>query len=392
VGGVLHRLSSWLVPAALFLAACAGSEAAPGPGRLVILDGAGDVVVIDRDGSNPIPLSEDAGAITYFQPVWDPSASTVAVSRIAPGGEPQLVLRDLDAAAEVRVPLASFAFYVSWSPDGSRLGLLGNAPGGLRFDVFDAAGDRVDGDEGQPYYFSWEPEGSRLVAHVGVDRLDVQGGDPGDFALGAPGLFRAPQWTEDGILYLRGGAQQALVRAGAGGTNEVLAELPGGATFSVSPVGERVAVQSIGGNQDGLSVRMLQAPILPAQRLVVLDLSNGEWQGVGDAPAVAFWWSPDGTALLVLTVAEDGPPLLEWSIWQDGTVSAVTEFRPDPSFARDLLPFFDQYAQSMSLWAPDSSAFAFPGRIDGEEGIWVVPREGAPTLVAEGTWAAWSPR
>ena len=113
---------------------------------------------------------------------------------------------------------------------------------------------------------------------------------------------------------------------------------------------------------------------------------------VGDESVVAFWWSPDGRSLLVLEVAEEGFPMLAWSVWEDGSMTGPTEFEPDPTFVRDLLPFFDQYAQSMSLWAPDGTAFAFPGRIGDEAGIWVHPVDGTPELIEEGTWVAWSPR
>ena len=37
---------------------------------------------------------------------------------------------------------------------------------------------------------------------------------------------------------------------------------------------------------------------------------------------------------------------------------------------RRAIVLFEQYAQSMSLWSPDSSAFAYPGTSeDGQEGI-----------------------
>jgi len=48
----------------------------------------------------------------------------------------------------------------------------------------------------------------------------------------------------------------------------------------------------------------------------------------------------------------------------------------------------------MSLWSPDSRAFAYPGvNEDGEEGIWIQSArpDRAPVLVAEGDFVAWSP-
>jgi hypothetical protein len=52
-----------------------------------------------------------------------------------------------------------------------------------------------------------------------------------------------------------------------------------------------------------------------------------------------------------------------------------------------------QYAQSMSLWSPDGSAFAYPGiSEDGQEGIWIQSArpDRAPVLVADGDFVACS--
>ena len=80
-----------------------------------------------------------------------------------------------------------------------------------------------------------------------------------------------------------------------------------------------------------------------------------------------------------------------WSLWSDRGLEEVVVFGPDGSFVRDFLPFFDQYAQNVSLWAPDGSAFAFPGTIDGESGIWVQQVGGELDRVSDGTWVSWSP-
>ena len=56
-----------------------------------------------------------------------------------------------------------------------------------------------------------------------------------------------------------------------------------------------------------------------------------------------------------------------------------------------MLQFAPQYALSLNFWAPDSSAIAFVGEIDGASGVWVQGIDGsAPQLVADGTWVAWS--
>jgi hypothetical protein len=66
-------------------------------------------------------------------------------------------------------------------------------------------------------------------------------------------------------------------------------------------------------------------------------------------------------------------------------------FVPPEPVARDLLPFFPQYAQSMSFWSHDSAAFAYPDVVDGTSSIWVQQLDQAtPQRVSDGTWVSWS--
>jgi TolB protein len=57
------------------------------------------------------------------------------------------------------------------------------------------------------------------------------------------------------------------------------------------------------------------------------------------------------------------------------------------------LPFFAQYTQSVTGWAPDSTAFAFAGGIDGVRGVWVQLLDEAvrPHRVALGDFVTWGP-
>jgi TolB protein len=83
---------------------------------------------------------------------------------------------------------------------------------------------------------------------------------------------------------------------------------------------------------------------------------------------------------------------VRWVVWSPEGTTAYNEFFLEDSWVRDFLPFFDQYAQSVRLWSPDGSAFAFPGSVAGTQGIWVqeLDAEG-PTMIGEGTWVDWAP-
>jgi len=68
---------------------------------------------------------------------------------------------------------------------------------------------------------------------------------------------------------------------------------------------------------------------------------------------------------------------------------------PSRTFLTNYISFFDQYAQSMTLWSPDSSAFTYPGiNAKGQRGIWVqkLGEDEDAKLVHDGIYVAWSPR
>jgi TolB protein len=78
-------------------------------------------------------------------------------------------------------------------------------------------------------------------------------------------------------------------------------------------------------------------------------------------------------------------------MWREEGVTELSRLSRHPSLVSDVLRFFDQYGQSLRLWSPDSAAFALPGAIDDEPGIWVYLIAGEePVKVADGSWVAWS--
>ena len=87
----------------------------------------------------------------------------------------------------------------------------------------------------------------------------------------------------------------------------------------------------------------------------------------------------------------EGAAEVEVLLWEDGGITEMSRISPHPSLVADVLRFFDQYGQSLQLWSPDSAAFALPGAIDEEPGIWVHLVEGGdPVNVADGSWVSWS--
>jgi len=382
---------------AVLAGACSGNDAdPPGPGTLVIIDEAGNIATITPEGDEITTITDDGGGrVTYFQPAWSPDGSRLAVTRSDADGF-SIEIIDVATGEQTSTTTTSNAFYSYWSPNGSQLAYLSSVtPADLGLDVIGL--DDLDDAEtpnrlalGQPLYFSWSPDSSQVAAHLGTDRLEILGDEMDTPELPAPGEFLSPQWTERGILHVGlGGGRQQLMLTQPDGEAESIASLSGGAVFTATADGERIAILPTGGDDIGSTVAALQVPLLPAGRLLVVDGDNGEFVEADTELAVAFFWDPTGTRLLILEFSEDGT--FRWKVWEDGATTAFPDFLPAPGLLRDLVPFFDQYAQSMTLWSPDGSAFAFPGAVDGVEGIWVQDLDASdPRRVAGGTWVAWS--
>jgi TolB protein len=372
----------------ILLAACSSAEEEAAPPRLAVVD-SGNVVVMGPDGSNRIEITD--GNEFYFQPVWSPDAEMLAFSRIS--SQPQLNVAGSDGEDLYSVSMETLPFYYSWSEEGD-LALLRNDRDGLVLERTQIADGELavpeSLDEGAPLYFSWSPDGSRMATHIGADRLELHDLSEAVPLGPDPGSFQAPAWIDQGIVAIeRGSTNDRLTLIAPGEEAAAVASVLGPALFVAAPDGSRVALQTTLAGRDGVSAAFQALPNLPANRLLVVDLATGEHEAVTEDPVIAFFWSPTGERLLILDVL----PSLEaqWSLWSDQGLEAVIVFEPDGSFVRDFLPFFDQYAQSVSLWAPDGSAFAFPGAVDGESGIWVQQIGGELDRVSDGTWVSWSP-
>jgi len=370
------------------------SEVAGLPGRLAILNAAGDLVTIDPDGSDELVLDRvEAGRSQVRQPTWSPDGRRVGWVHLeiteAGALSAAVATSTDDGTRPTEARTAVVPFYLSWDPTSSRIAYLGSpSEDGIELGILEIAGRSAGTplDTGQPFYLSWGPNGDQLLVHVGQDRLERLGLD-GSLATIAerPGTFSAPVWTADGRTFvyasIDAGDQRLVVRRAEAGRERTLVPYDGLIAFVVSPDGERIAFQ-----------------VLEPERtlpLSVIDLGTGETVEITDHAVASFFWSPDGERLLFLD-PDPGTEQLwyRWGVW-DGTSSFVTpRFVPSPRMAGEYLQFFEQYAQSMSLWSPDSRAFAYPGtNEDGEEGIWIQSArpDRAAVLVADGDVVAWSP-
>ena len=390
--------TTWALALALLLVSCidvsTGADDAAdsttvetGPGRLVILDGSGDVVVIDPDGANRASVTDDASSrFVYTQPVWSPDGSRIAWGQIGDGGF-AVGIQYPGSEEPTLVETTNLPFYTFWSPDGASLGVLHNGDAGVDFRIVDVErGTSITADSDTPYYFSWSPDGERVVAHAGENRFETitTGGDHDALEPTSPS-YLAPQWTPDGIFHV---VDDQLVMDDGQGSRVPMAQVSGLTTFVANPQGTRVAIQTTA-DGSGIAVALGAIPTVAPGNVMILDVETGTIERASQGLSAGFFWSRDGESLLILQPGSTGIVPRVWDV--SGTSVDYVEYRPPSTIVRDTLPFFPQYAQSVEFWAPDSSAFAFAGEIDGEQGIWVQELSAdRPTLVSDGIWVDWS--
>lgn len=359
-------------------------------GRIAVLDELGNLTAFDADGSDRVVLDGSVPGENFVrQPTWSPDGHIAWVRLAAEGTSAEVVTAAADGTRPTETPVAAAPFYLSWDPTSSRVAYLGSsASADIELGVVDVAGSQaVPLDAGSPFYLSWNPSGRQMLVHVGMDRLDRLAIDGTLTTVeDRPGTFSAPVWTSNGrtLVYAseNGGGQRLVAYDLDADRGEALVRFDGTITFVVSPDGRRVAFQVV---RD-------QTVVVP---LSVIDRRTGAIERVQTGFAVAFFWSPEGAKLLSML-----PELVEdrvwfrWGVWEGGSSFTTERFSPSLEFSRDYLQFFEQYAQSMSLWSPDGSAFVYAGSSEsGETGVWIQPASSdtAPVQVADGVFATWSP-
>jgi TolB protein len=370
--------------------------------RLLVLDINGNIYTMDQDGSNWLPITDDASALRqYLQPTWSPDGQQIAWAQVDISSETTrsaLVTSRFDGNERNAIEVPFTPFYIFWSPVGERLAYLSNWISNnqqtLALRLIDLAAD-TDQDitlaEGQPFYFSWSPDGQRMLTHVSNERLAFQSLDGSqEWVSDTVASFPAPQWSANSehlIYAVDDPSGQRLIVADLLGNelNEVT-DFDDRITFTQSPNSQRIAYV------------ITSEPISLAAfgPLYVFDAESQRTRELTDRPVIAFFWSPDGEKLAYLVAEEIAESLwLRWYVWNGERTQGYDTIVPSRTFLQRYLAFFDQYAQSMNIWSPDSTAFAYAG-VDqaGRRGVWVqeVGEGKEPTLVSRGVFVAWSPK
>jgi Tol biopolymer transport system component len=379
----------------------------------------GSLSIIDASGRSH--LLADASAGVYGFPTWSPDGTKIATVRSTQSAAALVVF---DAAAGAALPAeprvifdrsTAAPFYLFWTPDSKAVTFLASEGGALSLWIAPADGSApVDGSgpgavvrSGNPFYYDWIGR-DRLFAHIGVGtdaflgelRLD---GDSVGNRIGHPGDFRSAVVSRDAksIAYVRdgGAGPSAIVVAARDGSGKHSMDVFGSAAIQFDPRGTTLA--AIGPTQ------RQGAADFPLGPLRLMEVRSGKVRTLLDGSVGMFWWSPDGETVAAVRVqpaasASTGPspspsePTNEIRLLfvdvASGKVTSQPVVQLGASFVNGYVAFFDQYALSHHLWAPDGSSILLP-EIDetGTAHVSVRYADGRDPIVLDGEIAFWSP-
>jgi hypothetical protein len=291
--------------------------------------------------------------------------------------------------------------------------LAPSATGGMQLHIAETAqpNSAQAAVSGQPNYASWSPDSRSLLVHIGGVSADAF---VGTYDLTAaktqkietqPAAFQAPMWspvsTTEWLYARQPGSSGELVIGDAQGSR-TLASFAGGVAFGWSPDGQHVAYA-------------INTPdSFLYQGLTVINLADSSSQVYVKGNVMCFFWSPDGKKLAYLTgtLVEPSPvgrvnglaaPSLQqrrqlevtWHVIDlaGGHTIDLNTFEPTDSFIY-LIQYFDQFAQSVAVWSPDSRSLVYAGRpLVGEPGVYVIDAQDTaarPRFIGPGDFAIWS--
>ena len=171
------------------------------------LSGVSGNVLIGADGVLEVAVAAPDGG-RASQPTWNPDGTLLAYSLVEQTGA-WVVVIGADRAELARIESPFAPFYLSWSPDGSKVGALGSSAGGVAFGVADVDGEGFTNlGAGTHYFYDWAPSSEIVASHEGPRRLATLSLTGEDALLSeTAGAFQAPEWTPDGSAVIIGVAE-----------------------------------------------------------------------------------------------------------------------------------------------------------------------------------------
>ena len=394
-------------------------------GLIAYIGADGNMFVSDQAGGNLKQLTEDAKLpqsqadpyLFYQYPTWSQDGNQLAFVRTgAENAQPksELLVANInnDDVSEVYASESEHPIYLYWSPDNANVSLLTTSVSGQSLILQNIPADgseRTIIDTGSPYYWSWAPDGSTMIVHTGgaansaspqhLAFLSMEAEIIEDGLDTTPAPFQAPAWSPDGrhILLTRVNDQEQkeiILTDGNGTFEKVLGTFEVNTAFAWSPDSTKVAF--IAGKQP------MNAGTIGELHVVNIETSA---ETIKEEDVYAFFWSPDSEKLayfvpFLTNQAADGSQtetqqlVLQLNMLDVKTSESreLFKYQPTQQFA-NILPYFDQYHQSATIWSPDNNNLVLSFLTSsGNPRIAVVAASGQlePRLLAEGYLAFWS--
>lgn len=361
-----------------------GDQPAVKLNRTLVQDQAGNIQLIDSHNQS-LTLTNDASSIVqYIQVTPAPDGQHVAYIQLTPTViEIRVQAFDGSPARTVFSDFNLRPFYLYWSPNSQMLAFLASGTT-MELYVVPADGSEVAHKvrDGQPSYFAWKPDSSALLLHTGggtpVGNTAVHSVQSKDltFFKETAGDFQAPAWNADGsarVVVVADGEINQLMQIDQTGQQALSEPTSDGFMFVLSPDRSKVAYQTF-----GLQTR---------SGLMIQTIATGKSQSFETARPLAFFWSPDGRsiALLVADARPRGPSgdagiikvsrqtqtgvQVHWQVLnvESGQIKRLKSFVPSGPFL-NVLPYFDQYAASLTFWSSDSQYLLN----NSSDGVWQI--------------------
>lgn len=393
-------------------------------GRIAYVGLDGNIYTSDPMGAQRVAVTDDAGntadiAIGYRQPTWSFDGGRLAFIGYVRGREGSIVTSVYNARpdgidrVEVFRDKTLLPFYLYWSPNREHISFISvQRSGGFELRIVPATGGRPQSvGSGQPIFWSWAPEGDFLVTHIGGSGIEqpqmakmalheIGGNRISEVELSAePTYFQAPVFSPDGRSFVVASEQHSgrssLVLSSTDGRHEqILAELQGAATFDWSPQGNRLAYV------DG-QVTPLGGIMGPLKIIDLVNTATIVNHQADNMNVVAFFWSPDGDKIAyfepTVVQTEQGESWLAMNISILDVVKDklihLGSIKPTQAFVRQVVPFYDQYQRSATIWSPDSKYIVVSAvASDDQPGVFVVPvaDDSQPYFIDHGISPFWS--